>query len=549
MIKPLISIVIPVYNNQKYIQRAVDSVLYQSMKSWELVIVDDGSTDGTGLLADEIASRDDRIKVIHQDNQWIYASMNNGVKESIGEYVYILNSDDSIVDNGLLILENKLKQYDYPDVIWTDIIQCSCDENGKILREQPVAGINSEEYYSQNLKLLKSWKYINDMCLISNQANLYKRELVVDNPFRNDVYGADYLFNINILDKVKTSVVISKPIYKFYIQEKNANTSLKYWPYEHDMFNEFYIETRKLLSKYGLLEESDKSIAETRVRNLFVEYNKLFANNCDLTTDEKLNKIYRDYFDETVIEAVEKSDNYEMVERTILRICRKMIDTDESKNISKLSFVPELIKHLTPEQVTEDLVEKLEIAVNDKNNPMKIGKTYLKYVKERAKTTIPKKTANAKKVLWLCDIVLPEISDQLLFRRTENSKWFNELWNRMKRIDYIDFAICVPIKNAEYCRDGKIDNYRYYSVIENMDEGKVPDMKNRFETIINDFRPDVIHVFGGNNMISRLIGIEGAKYGLKNKIMTDFQNKSLTIFYGEDNDFIEEYIDLIKDYK
>ena len=82
---PLISIITPVYNKEKYVANAIESVLSQSFDAFEYIIIDDGSTDASPAIVDEYAKKDNRIKVIHQQNQWIYASFNNGIREASGE--------------------------------------------------------------------------------------------------------------------------------------------------------------------------------------------------------------------------------------------------------------------------------------------------------------------------------------------------------------------------------------------------------------------------------------------------------------------------------
>ena len=116
----LISIIIPLYNNYKYLPMALKSVLEQPLDNpddIEVVIVDDGSTDGSSQLADELAETDSRIRVFHQENQWVYAAFNRGVREAKGEYVYILNSDDRLEEGSIPILIQKLQDYNHPDVI------------------------------------------------------------------------------------------------------------------------------------------------------------------------------------------------------------------------------------------------------------------------------------------------------------------------------------------------------------------------------------------------------------------------------------------------
>lgn len=93
---PKISVVIPIYNVKKYLRVCLDSILAQTLKDIEIILIDDGSYDGSEFICDEYAQRDVRIKVIHQKNKGVSASRNIGVKNSSGEYIHFLDSDDWI---------------------------------------------------------------------------------------------------------------------------------------------------------------------------------------------------------------------------------------------------------------------------------------------------------------------------------------------------------------------------------------------------------------------------------------------------------------------
>lgn len=96
-----VSIIVPMYNVENYIKQCVESVLLQDFSDWEMILVDDGSTDKSGRFADEYADKDNRILVIHQENRGPGAARNAGLDAARGEYVYFLDSDDYI-DAGLL---------------------------------------------------------------------------------------------------------------------------------------------------------------------------------------------------------------------------------------------------------------------------------------------------------------------------------------------------------------------------------------------------------------------------------------------------------------
>ena len=96
-----ISIILPVYNRQNYIERAVDSVFNQSYKEWELIIVDDGSNDSSASLIETYKTQSTRIKTFYQDHQSSSAARNNGIKNSKGDIITFIDSDDEYKENHL----------------------------------------------------------------------------------------------------------------------------------------------------------------------------------------------------------------------------------------------------------------------------------------------------------------------------------------------------------------------------------------------------------------------------------------------------------------
>lgn len=92
--KPAISVIIPVYNTESYLERCLKSILSQSFTDIELLLVDDGSTDRSGAICDEYAVRDNRIKVLHQENGGVSSARNLGLDQATGEYVIFADADD-----------------------------------------------------------------------------------------------------------------------------------------------------------------------------------------------------------------------------------------------------------------------------------------------------------------------------------------------------------------------------------------------------------------------------------------------------------------------
>ena len=101
---PTISIIIAVFNNEQYLPACLDTVLAQTYSDWELILIDDGSTDGTGSVCDKYAKTDPRISVIHQENQGLSDSRNKAMRLARGKYIGFIDGDDLIVPDMYKVL-------------------------------------------------------------------------------------------------------------------------------------------------------------------------------------------------------------------------------------------------------------------------------------------------------------------------------------------------------------------------------------------------------------------------------------------------------------
>lgn len=126
----IITVIVPVFNVEKYLCRCIDSIISQSYKNLEIILVDDGSTDDSGNICDEYASKDERIKVLHQKNQGLSEARNNGLEISEGEYIFFCDSDDYIEKDTLENMLGKLK-HDNADIVACGIKYIG-DDNGNI---------------------------------------------------------------------------------------------------------------------------------------------------------------------------------------------------------------------------------------------------------------------------------------------------------------------------------------------------------------------------------------------------------------------------------
>lgn len=115
---PLVSVLVPVYNVENFLERSIKSVLSQTLSDIELILVNDGSTDSSGDICDEFARDDKRVRVIHKENEGFYSARNVGLRYAKGEYIYFMDSDDWIEDNLLEVNYNLGKKYNAEVVLF-----------------------------------------------------------------------------------------------------------------------------------------------------------------------------------------------------------------------------------------------------------------------------------------------------------------------------------------------------------------------------------------------------------------------------------------------
>lgn len=375
--KPLISIIICVYNNTKYLPRAVESVLKQKFENYEIIIIDDGSNDGTELLVDEYA-KNTKIKVFHQENQWIYASFNNGIEKSNGDYFFILNSDDRLRDNALNIISDKIAMYSFPDVIWQketinkyDIQTDSWTEKGKSISVK-------EKYFRNNKELAKAWGKLLDLGVFLNQANVYKKEAVKDIRFKNNWTGCDQIFNIDLAPYIETSVVIKETLYDFmeYSSDEMNTAGKRLYGYETDMFDYIYEGHKQLLKEWGENNQIN-SFKEYRVDRTRSILNMVKRNISLFNEKEIIDLLYKHIYSDVLIECIGGNRELrEEIDSRVLSIMREWyINNTNSNNSIYIDLYKMLESLLRYEKTVEDFLA-IDTGLNSEFNPFKIGKVF-----------------------------------------------------------------------------------------------------------------------------------------------------------------------------
>lgn len=206
-----ISVIVPVYNIEKYLPKCIDSIINQTYKTIEILLIDDGSTDESGKICDEYALKDNRIRVIHKENQGLSATRNIGIKESTCDYIVFIDSDDYINEDYLETLYNCIKETDSDvasvtyKVVRTDgtIALDASHETG--LKENETItfeGINIiKELLSQ--KIIKNFVW----------NKIYKKSIICD--FEIGVNYEDIAFACKVFSKTNKIAYINKSCYNY----------------------------------------------------------------------------------------------------------------------------------------------------------------------------------------------------------------------------------------------------------------------------------------------------------------------------------------------
>lgn len=216
----LISIIVPVYNVKNYLEKCVETIINQSYDNLEIILVDDGSTDGSSELCDQLCKKDERIIVLHKQNGGLSDARNFGFSQSKGQYIMFIDSDDYIHE------EMVSKLYDAMVTSAADLAICNydfVDLDGNIVKKNE--NILKNEVFDKKSAYQKLSEDYNDYYVIACNK-LYKREILTNDTFPKGRIHEDEFSIHHIFSKCNYIVSISDVLY-FYVQRDNSITHTK----------------------------------------------------------------------------------------------------------------------------------------------------------------------------------------------------------------------------------------------------------------------------------------------------------------------------------
>ncbi len=243
---PLISVIVPVYNVEKYLNQCVESIVNQTYRNLEIILVDDGSPDNCPQMCDDWAKKDAHIRVIHKENGGVSSARNAGLDVCKGEYIAFVDSDDWLESDMYETMVSQIK----------DNCLIVCEYTKSICADADFVKKNETVYFKRTeFSALLSNGRIN-----SPFNKLYKQNQLNNIRFHKDIsLGEDLLFNLEVLQSSKADILfISEPLYHYRCEEKNT-LSTKYRSDRYDnmlMLNYAVLDyCRELNLKEGQMKE------------------------------------------------------------------------------------------------------------------------------------------------------------------------------------------------------------------------------------------------------------------------------------------------------
>ena len=228
----LVSIIVPIYNAEKYLDSCIQSVLRQTYTNWELILIDDGSTDKSGRIAEEYGFADERITVFHQKNLGVSLARNQGIDEATGNYVVFLDADDELIEDCLAKTVNIAEETN------ADVVAGRSCENQELFQDRIIW--TSAEALENSLK--------DHLFTYSACAKLIRREFIGKTRFTPDIrINEDSYFVFQLLCKQNVFVLTNDVIYFYRANSESSSRTV---------FSEKYFDILKVSDlKYKKIEE------------------------------------------------------------------------------------------------------------------------------------------------------------------------------------------------------------------------------------------------------------------------------------------------------
>lgn len=291
-----ISVIMPVYNVEEYLPKAVESVLNQTLSDFEFFLVDDGSTDNSGKICDKYASIDSRIKVIHQENSGAHNARNNALKLASGEYVCFFDSDDYIELNMIEDLYNLAVKYSSDIVISGFYINTYYNLKEYIVLDYIPVTTNKleiENFDNKNDFRVNSYLNFDRNMFYPPWNKLYRLSYIQNNNITFPItYRDDFPFVLNVIKDV-SNVTYTKKQYYHFLRKRSDSETQKYVANLYEKREEEHNEMISIFRYWGLGDDQNsiEMISRRYIDRIIECLVNLFNTQCSLDKKSKINLI------------------------------------------------------------------------------------------------------------------------------------------------------------------------------------------------------------------------------------------------------------------
>lgn len=287
---PAVSVVIPVYNVERFLRECVDSVLNQTMQDFEIILVDDGATDSSGAICDEYGRQDPRIRVIHQENGGLSAARNTGLDAASGEYVYFLDSDDYIEPYSLEHLQNMADEKQ-ADVVFFDayVFFTDCEPDPKVYQYHRSKEYSTKPGRQMLLELLDTDEYRTAVPLM-----LFRRDYMLKHNFRfrEGILHEDELFTFYVYHGDGMIAHCHEELYARRMRQASIMTGASMRK-RYESVSVIYFELSELYRKKVIRDEAGRRYLARMSRSMLAKY-RLMAEEDQLAQAEKQERFKKD---------------------------------------------------------------------------------------------------------------------------------------------------------------------------------------------------------------------------------------------------------------
>ena len=283
MMDELISVIVPIYNTEKYLVECVESIRKQTYSNIEIILVDDGSTDASIEICDEFAEKDSRVRVFHKENEGVAVARNFGIQQSNGQYVVIVDSDDIAVDKMIEVLYTQIKENDADIAVGNYYIYDESDGNFYYYITEAdycVEVLSPQELIDRQAG---AWKW-NSTAFMLTTFKLYKKVLFDDVSFTHGRRFDDEASTHRLFLRSKKTVFVNDNVYLYRRRSGSIMRSKFDLSWARDLVEVFSKKISDLV-----LAGVDVSVMRIRFVNLLKDYKQILEYHQLTDTEE-----YRD---------------------------------------------------------------------------------------------------------------------------------------------------------------------------------------------------------------------------------------------------------------